>query len=97
MQNKGKICRVEGCGETVRAKGLCQKCYAREVTYSRIKAKKQAHNEEGRPQPVRASADIDAMLTPLHANIKYLKTRQREITKWLDTLNLIVEFLESTR
>lgn len=62
-----------------------------------MKAKRQAHNEPGKPAVAGPSADIDAILKPLHANIAYLKTRQREITKWLNTLNLIVEFLESTR
>lgn len=97
MKNKGKICSVEGCGLPVYTAGRCSKCYQREVAYPKIKAKSQTRKEPSQSTVARPSADIDAMLKPLHANIAYLKTRRKEINNWLNTLTEVVEFLESAK
>lgn len=97
MKNKGKTCSIEGCELPSAVKGMCQKCYLREVAYPKVKAERQARKEPDKPTVARASVDIGAMLKPLRANIAYLKTRRQEIDKWLNALIKVVEFLESAR
>ncbi len=96
-KNKGKICSVESCESPAEVMGMCKPCYHREVAYPKTKANRQARKELDPAAVAPPSTDIDAMLTPVYANIKYLKTRQRDITKWLNVLNLIAKHLESVR
>lgn len=97
-KNKGKICSTEGCELPARSRGMCNSCYQRNVVYPKAKAKRQASKQPGKAAGAALpSPNIDVLLAPVYANIKYLKTRRQQINSWLDALIKIAEFLEAAR